>query len=146
MTTLRPSAYLMVALGAALMALAAPFVVYAQQPQTDFGAVGRTAGAFLSFLNSYIIPLLLAVAFFFFIWGMFKFFVQGGASEEGRNQGKQLAIWGVVGFVLITSLWGIVNVVASGLGFQSPSLQTMPAIPIPQRSGTGYDSSQGPNQ
>ncbi len=134
-----------VAIGATLMALSAPFVVIAQQPQADFGVVGRTAGSFLLFLNGYVVPLLLAIAFLIFIWGMYKYFILGGGNEESRGEGRQLALWAVLGFVLIVCLWGIVNVVAHGLGFRNPSLQTVPGIPIPHRSGTGADPSQGPN-
>jgi hypothetical protein len=137
MTTIRTSLIRFKVAMATLMALSAPFVVFAQQPQADFGAVGKTASAFLGFLNGYVVPLLLAVAFLVFIWGMFKFFVQGGASEESRGEGKKLALWAVLGFVLIVSLWGIANVVADGFGFRSPALQTVPAIPIPHRSGMG---------
>lgn len=123
------------AIGAALMALSAPFVVFAQQPQADFGAVGATAKVFLGFLNGYVVPLLIAIAFLVFVWGMFKYFIRGGASEESRGEGKKLLLWSILGFVLIVSLWGLVNVIASGLQFRNPNLQTVPGIPIPHRDG-----------
>lgn len=125
------------------MAQCAPFVVFAQQPQTNFGAVGQTFTAFLSFLNSYIVPLLVAVAFLSFAYGMFQYFIKDGASDESRESGKKLALWGVLGFVLIVSLWGIVNIVADSFGFRGTQIQTLPAIPIPGRSGTGADPDCG---
>lgn len=128
----------------ALTALLAPFAVYAQPaPPADFGAIGTTFGAVITFINGYIIPLFLAIAFFLFVWGMFNYFVRGGASDESRQKGKQLAIYAVAGFVLILSFWGLVNVIAAGFGFRAPNLQTMPAIPIPGRSGTGANPNCG---
>ncbi len=117
----------------ALTAPFAPFVALAQNPAppANFGVIGNTTGFVISFLNGYIIPLLIAVAFLAFIWGMFTYFIRGGASEEGRQQGKQLAVYAVAGFVLIVSLWGIVNVIAGGMGFRAPELRTMPPVPIP---------------
>jgi hypothetical protein len=99
------------------------------QPRANFGEIGGTITTFIGFLNNILVPLVFSIAFLVFIWGMVKFFIIGGASQEGRDQGKQLMLWGVVGFVMMVSIWGVVNVVAEGLGFRKDEIQGIPNTP-----------------
>jgi hypothetical protein len=71
----------------------------------------------LTFLNTIILPFLIALAFLFFIWNATRYFIIGGGSEESQQKAKILAFWGIAAFVLIVSLWGIVNLIVGGLGF-----------------------------
>jgi hypothetical protein len=113
---------------AAGIAVSLPFLALAQ-PDANFGGIGATVTSVMQFINSFLVPLVFAVAFLFFIYGMFKFFIMGGASQENRDQGKQLMLWGVIGFVLMVSIWGLVNVVAEGLGFRQEEIQEIPEAP-----------------
>lgn len=100
---------------AAVGALFLPVFVHAQ---TFNGAVlGAYTAGIVDFINSYLIPFIWAIAFIVFIWGVYTFFIAGGADEEKRNQGKQLVMWAVIGFVIMTSLWGIVNLFTNSFGF-----------------------------
>jgi hypothetical protein len=71
----------------------------------------------LGFVNGYVIPLIFAAAILSFIWGMFQYFVLGGANEEKREKGKQVAVWAVIGLVLMLSLQGIVMLLVEVFGF-----------------------------
>lgn len=71
----------------------------------------------ITFLYSIILPFLIAIAFLFFIINATRYFIIGGGSEESQQKAKTLALWGIVAFVLILSLWGIVNLFVGGLGF-----------------------------
>jgi hypothetical protein len=108
------------------------------QPRSNFGEIGGTVITFIGFLNNILVPLVFSIAFLIFIWGMVKFFIIGGASQEGRDQGKQLALWSVAGFVLIVSLWGLVNVTVAALNFGSERPNTVPSIPIPNAGSGNY--------
>ncbi|MEO6536290.1 MAG: hypothetical protein ABIT47_01225 [Candidatus Paceibacterota bacterium] len=56
-----------------------------------------------------IIGLLFALAFIVFLIGMVRFFLlQDG--EEGREKGKKLAVWGIIGLAVMFATWGIVHV------------------------------------
>jgi hypothetical protein len=115
----------------ALATLFLPAFAFAQ-PSSSFGGIGATVNSVISFINSYLVPFVFAAAFLVFIWGMFKFFIMGGHSDEARGQGKSLMLWGVVGFVMMVSIWGVVNVVADGLGFRSQQIQQIPNVPQPR--------------
>jgi len=60
----------------------------------------------IPFIDGYLIQALYALAFAFFIYGMFKFFFTGG--EENRQRGRQFAVWGIIGFVVLFSVWSLV--------------------------------------
>ena len=57
--------------------------------------------------NEGVIPLLYALAFLFFLVGMVRFFFLGG--DEGREKGKQMMVWGIIGLFVIFGIWGIVR-------------------------------------
>ncbi len=71
--------------------------------------------AFLLFLNRIVVPLLFAIAFFVFVINTIRFFILESAEEEGRKKAKDLAIYGISAFVIIVSLWGIVNLFVKDL-------------------------------
>ncbi len=71
---------------------------------------------FGNFLNKLVVPLLIATAFMFFVYNAVRYFIIGGASSESQQKAKMLAVWGVLAFVVIVSIWGLTNVLVSSLG------------------------------
>lgn len=59
-------------------------------------------------VDGYIMPLLYALAFLFFIFGVARLFFS--ASDEKREQGRQFALWGIIGLVVMFAVWGIVKI------------------------------------
>ncbi len=99
-----------------------PIITFAQ-----LGEVDTFFNNVMTFINNVLIPFVFALALLIFIWGMFRFFILGGDNEDERAKGKQLILWAVIGFVLMTSIWGIVNMVAGGFfpgGADKPKLPT----------------------
>ncbi len=45
----------------------------------------------------------------FFLWGVVKF-ISNANDETEREKGKQFIIWGIIAFVVLISLWGIVRI------------------------------------
>ncbi len=93
-----------------------------------FGEIDTFFGNVLGFINGVLIPLIFTVALLAFVWGMTKFFVINGDNEGERKKGKDLMVWSIAGFVLMVSIWGIVNLIAGGL-FSSATTPTLPGIP-----------------
>lgn len=100
---------------AALALLAFPYFAFAQQTIADYIIV------FGDVINRYIIPFLLALALLFFIWNATKFFILGGSSSEGQEKAKSLALWGILALVLIVIMWGLVNMLVTGLNINRPA-------------------------
>lgn len=80
--------------------------------------------AIVTFISDSLIPFLMAIAFFFFIWNAVRYFIIGGANPDSQEKAKSLAIWGILGFVVIVSLWGIVNLFTSSFGFNNNDVPT----------------------
>jgi hypothetical protein len=97
------------------------------------GADGGNMAAFFrnitTFMNNVLVPLVLGIAFLAFVWGVFKFFILGGSDSEKQAEGKSLMIYAVAGFVLILSLYGIVNFIAQGFGFDNETIK-IPNAPV----------------
>lgn len=72
-------------------------------------------GVIVPFVDTYVIMLLYTLAFILFLWGAFRFFFSEG--EEAREKGKKFVVWGLVGFFVIFSVWGIVNLLLGFLAF-----------------------------
>lgn len=102
-----------------------PAMVTAQE---YFGEVDVFFRNILGFINNILVPLIFALALLVFIYGMFKFFVLGGDNEEEQKKGKQLVLWAIIGFVLMVSIWGIVNLLAGSL-FPGADAPTLPGTP-----------------
>ena len=108
-----------------------PVVAFAQ----GYGNYGNLSGVsgfvnnLIAFTNKTLVPLVFAVAFIVFLWGVLKIFILGGADETKRAEGKNLVLYSIIGFLLMVSLWGIVNLVSSGFGFANESIQRLPSAP-----------------
>lgn len=79
-------------------------------------------------VNYLFVPALMAVAFIVFLWGVYQYFIQGAANEDSRKTGRQFTLWSIIGFVIILSLWGIVNLFMGTLGLSAGTAPPYPTI------------------
>ena len=78
------------------------------------------------FVNNVIIPFLFGLALLFFIWNAFRFFILGNKNGPDQENAKKLAFYGIGAFVFLVSLWGIINLLVSGLGFNNSNYPIEP--------------------
>lgn len=69
---------------------------------------------------SVIFPVLLAIAVFVIVWGIFKFILNAG-DEEARKTGRSFILWGIVGIFLMFSVWGLVRILTGTIQFENTS-------------------------
>ncbi len=108
-----------------------PLIGYAQlnqQSAKQLGEVTTFVNKINTFINDALIPLLFGVALLMFLYGMYNYYIAGGASDEARQKGHKLLIWSIVAFVLMVSIWGIVNMIAGDL-FPKTEVPTTPKGP-----------------
>jgi hypothetical protein len=98
--------------------------------------------ALLEFIDRRIVPLIFAIAFIVFLWGIFQYFIAGGADEEKRKQGRDLALTGLIGFAIMVSVWGLVNLIIGTFGF---GYQTRPPLPTFEGSSASSQQPSGAN-
>jgi hypothetical protein len=105
-------ALVVVLLGSAQMVLAQT----ATPPPTgglNTTAVQGLSDSIIGLLNTVVVPLVFALAFIVFLWGVFQAFILGANNEEKRKEGAQFVLWALIGFVVMISIWGLVNLTKS---------------------------------
>lgn len=90
-------------------------------------------------INSVAVPLLFAIAFIMFLYGVAKTYIFSNGDPDEVGQGHKLILWGIIGFVVMISLWGLVNIVANTFGLQfgtqnsfvpmQPNSYLLPGVP-----------------
>jgi len=73
--------------------------------------------ALMGFFNDSVIPLLFALMFFIFLWGVFQYFFIKREDPAARAEGGQFMLWGVIGFAVVISMWGFVGLLLRSFGF-----------------------------
>jgi hypothetical protein len=113
----------------AIFALALPFLTFAQTGgviPANGGGFGTLLANIIGFSNNVLIPFILGIGFLVFVWGMFKFFILGGANDDEKEKGKSLMVYATLGFVLIIVFWGVINLVAGSSGLDEGTLENIP--------------------
>ncbi|MBP9717399.1 MAG: hypothetical protein KBD44_01655 [Candidatus Pacebacteria bacterium] len=93
------------------------------------GEIGTAMTSILKFIDSIVIPFILSIGFLVFVWGMFKYFIQGGANDEAKESGKSLIMYAIAGYVVILAFWGIVNILSNGIGLED-TLDSTPSATV----------------
>jgi hypothetical protein len=109
--------------------LALPAVALAQgNPPSTAGAdnLGNFLLLIVYVIDRYIVPVVFALAFIVFLWGIYSTFIAGATNDEKRQEGQKLVLYGLIGFVLMFSVWGLVNLLVGTLGFNT---NTRPPLP-----------------
>ncbi len=109
-----------------LAALALPFVALAQEAVTDINEAGNFI---ITLINEVFIPVIFAVAFIVFLWGAFQTFILGANDEDVKTNGKNLMLYGLIGFFVMVSIWGLVNVFRNSVALDE-------GVELPE---TGFD-------
>ena len=77
--------------------------------------IGNGSTGVIGAINVVVVPVIFALAFLVFVWGLFKF-VRDAGDETKRAEGRQFILWGLLGIVVLFSVWGLVNLLLSTLG------------------------------
>lgn len=85
----------------------------------NIGLVRGYSNSIINIINNVFVPVLFAIAFLTFLWGVYKYFILGATKEESRKEGRDFVFWGIIGFVVILSMWGLVAVVGNTLGLSA---------------------------
>lgn len=105
--------------------LALPFLAFAQAVTSVQGA-----GQFvINIINTVAVPVLFAVAFIVFIFGVFQYFILSKGDEEKAGQARSLMLYGLIGFFVMVSVWGLVNILLGTLSLQS-NVPNYPQAPL----------------
>ncbi len=100
-----------------------PYFVSAQEQLKNVEGIVGSIGDIVNLL----IPIVFALALLYFFWGLAKYIL---ASGEGKEEGRNTMIWGVVALFVMASIWGIVRFIQSAFNIdnENPATQNAPGI------------------
>jgi hypothetical protein len=110
------------------IAVSGTFVALAT-PLVSFAAINNLSdvGSFIiNFINNVLVPVLFALAFIVFLWGAFTAFILGASDGTAKEKGKNLMLWGLIGFFVMISIWGLVNILVGTIQFGKTTPPTPP--------------------
>ncbi len=87
-----------------------PAFAFAQSTNTQIDSVQELTKFVIDFINNIGVPLIFAIAFIVFIWGVFKYFIMGASDKEKRDEGRSIIIYSIIGFFAMISIWGLVHI------------------------------------
>ncbi len=85
----------------------------------------------LEFSNNVLIPFIIGIGFLAFVWGMFQYFILGGANDESREKGRKLMVSATFAFVIIILFFGFINMLTTSSGLEGETLKYIPEVPVP---------------
>ena len=92
------------------------------------------ASTIIYIINSVLVPVIFALAFIVFLWGIAKGYIFSIGDEEAVKSGHKLILWGIIGFVVMISIWGLVNVVANTFGLAGSYAPPTPSSVSPYQT------------
>ncbi len=115
-------------------ALSAPTVTFAAIPFSVSISIGNVCTGticgigqnIIYIINNVLVPVLFAVAFIVFLYGIAKAYIFSAGESAEVQKGHQLILWGLIGFAVMVSLWGLVNVVANTFGLTGAYAPLLP--------------------
>lgn len=84
--------------------------------------------AFIDFINFVLVPTIFGLAFISFLWGVYTYFFANDADEAKRKKGREFVLYGIIGFFVMLSLWGIVNLLVDSTGLGGVPTPPMPTF------------------
>ncbi|OGG40890.1 hypothetical protein A2118_00965 [Candidatus Kaiserbacteria bacterium GWA2_50_9] len=78
--------------------------------------IGDGTTGIIGLLNTVVVPVIFALAFLVFVFGVVKYFFLHPGDEKKREEGRAFILWGLLGIVVLFSVWGFVNLLLSTLG------------------------------
>ncbi len=90
------------------------------------GGIICIAGTILYLIDSVLVPVLFAISFIVFLYGVAKTYILSHGEAAEVSEGHKLILWGVIGFAVMVSLWGLVNVVANTFGLTGSVAPMLP--------------------
>lgn len=79
--------------------------------------VSSIIGRFETYIVDPVLLILFAGGFFFFVYGLVEFLITMNQGGE-KNEGKEHMIWGVVGMLIMVSVYGIISLLDNTFDLQ----------------------------
>lgn len=106
-----------------------PFVTFAAPPACSTSGDIQFILCKIGQIINTIIPILIALGVVYFIYGVITYVIS--KDEEAKSRGRDAMIFGIIGLLVIVSIWGLVSILKKtfGLANTEPGTVQIPCIP-----------------
>lgn len=94
-------------------------VLIATTPLLAFAASSGTLKTLISSIIDYLnwaLVLMMALAIVYFTWNVIKYYIM---TNENRTEGNTYVMYSIIGFFVILSFWGLVNILQNSFGLSN---------------------------
>ncbi len=119
--------YIITSIAVTAVTFAIPFLAMAAVPINNITDVGSFI---IGIINNVLVPVIMSAAFIIFVYGIFAAFILGAGDEEKRKKGKTIMMYGLIGFFVMVSVWGLVHILTGSVGLSN-------GVPTSIGNGTG---------
>lgn len=109
-----------------------PALAFAQSATQTIDSAQSLSAWIVQFINNILVPLIFALSFVVFIFGVFRYFIAGAANEEARSKGKDIMIYGIIGFAVMIMVWGLVHLLTGTIRLDNSLPQPGNGLPQTQ--------------
>lgn len=95
----------------AIVIILTPITVFGATAPTNFAGFVKLIANFIGILVGLVFTLTLIA----FIWGIIKGWIANGGDPQGIQDGRNVAIIGIIVFAIMVSIWGILYMLRSSL-------------------------------
>jgi hypothetical protein len=91
-------------------------------------ALAQTLGGVITLVGNLLnalVPVIIGLAVIYFLWNVAQYVFSADGKEEARNG----MIWGIIGIVVMVSVWGLVGLVQDSFEIRGTGPQPVPALP-----------------
>ena len=88
--------------------------------------IAALIASILNLINVYIIPLLVALAVGWFFWGIVLYIKSAGGDD--KHKALDVIGSGIIGLVVMLSVWGIVALVGTSFGISGQQTVVLPQV------------------
>ncbi len=94
-----------------------------------FNNLENAFDSIIRLLNSYIVPLIVAVAGVYFMWGLVKY-VTSQDKEEERTAARNMMVYGIIVLFVMISVWSLVNILVGTFNTgNNNEVRNLPELP-----------------
>lgn len=70
----------------------------------------------VSSINNLVVPIIFALAFLTFIWGVFDLFFLSVGDIQKQSKARSFILYGLIGMAILFSVWGLVSILLNTFG------------------------------
>jgi hypothetical protein len=100
--------------------------MFAFAADTTIQAWFGTSGIFQTIVGG-LVPIVTTLAIVYFIWGVIEYITASGDAEK-EKEGRGRIIYGLLGVLVIFSLYGIINLLQSTFSITGSNALTVPTL------------------